>query len=417
MGKTVFTNAHDLLAALARIMNIINPAVESHHERVAYLSFQMATELGMCNREGLQCVVAALLHDVGALFAEEQPQDLSFELHAHHLAAAGAEMMEDLPYFDEVARIVASCQRPWRLSRPVGSDPEEAPLTSSIVRLADHASICIGESAALNQREKILALFAKRDRDEYAPEVTDAFQRVCERDAVWMDLVYDPHVLLDLIAPIPLSLARTSELCCLVSRLIDYRSSFTAMHSAGVSASAVRLAELVGMSDDECQMMEIAGLLHDLGKVRTPKAILEAPRKLTDQEFNIIKEHAYFTHQILSRIEGFESICEWASLHHERLDGGGYPFRLSGRQLPLGARIMAVADIFSAVTEERPYRKGMDRERTIAVMRDNVERGALSPRIVELLLDNFDDVNERRDIASRIEGARYFQALERSRTA
>jgi HD-GYP domain-containing protein (c-di-GMP phosphodiesterase class II) len=167
-------------------------------------------------------------------------------------------------------------------------------------------------------------------------------------------------------------------------------------------------------------MMRIAGNLHDLGKIRTPKAILEKPGKLDDAEFNIIKEHAYFSYRILSyrilsKIEGFAEIADWAALHHEKLNGSGYPFKLEEDRIGLGSRIMAVADVFSAITEDRPYRRPMGREQTIRVMRDNVEAGALAKSIVDVLLDNFDDVNEQRDQASRIEGRRYFEAIDATR--
>ena len=161
------------------------------------------------------------------------------------------------------------------------------------------------------------------------------------------------------------------------------------------------------MSEQECKYMRIAGLLHDIGKMKVPKEILEKPGKLTDEEFNIIKEHAYYTHLILSDISGFEQVTQWAAYHHEKLAGNGYPFHLAEDEIPFGSRIMAVADVFSAITEERPYRKGMDREKVIEVLRGDAARGALSGKIVELLVDNFDMINEKRDAASRKASRRY----------
>ncbi len=106
--------------------------------------------------------------------------------------------------------------------------------------------------------------------------------------------------------------------------------------------------------------------------------------------------------------KGIHIISAWAGFHHEKLNGKGYPFHLSGSDLSLGSRIMAVADIFSAITEERPYRKPMSREQAMRVMWENVERGEISGEIVKLLDENFDTVNEARMIRSREAGARYF---------
>ncbi len=97
--------------------------------------------------------------------------------------------------------------------------------------------------------------------------------------------------------------------------------------------------------------------LHDVGKIQVPDAILNKPGKLTDEEFNVIKEHAYYTYVLLQDIRGFDQIAHWAALHHEKLNGTGYPFRLSGADIPLGSRIMAVADVFDALVSERVYKK------------------------------------------------------------
>ena len=177
------------------------------------------------------------------------------------------------------------------------------------------------------------------------------------------------------------------------------------MHSSGVSATAVRLAEIMGMSEDECKMMMIAGYLHDIGKLKVPKSVLEKNDKLTDEEFNIVKEYAYYTNLLLKDVEGFEQIGRWASLHHEKLNGYGYPFRLTADDIPMGARIIAIADIFSAVAEIRSYRPGMSKEEVIKTLTEYVDSGAMSGYIVELLINNYDDIYSIRDSEVRREGA------------
>ncbi len=115
------------------------------------------------------------------------------------------------------------------------------------------------------------------------------------------------------------------------AKVIDFRSPFTAMHSAGVAASAVRLARLVHMSDTECQMIRIAGNLHDIGKIAVPRSVLEKQSRLTPDEFDIIRAHSYCTYQVLDGLKGLEDIQRWAAYHHERLDGKGYPFKLDAK--------------------------------------------------------------------------------------
>lgn len=185
------------------------------------------------------------------------------------------------------------------------------------------------------------------------------------------------------------------------------------MHSAGVAASARAIASISGMTGDECKEITIAGYLHDIGKLRVPNSILDKPGKLSEEEFNIIKEHPYYTRWILKDIEGFEQIANWAGYHHEKLNGKGYPFHFGADWLDKGSRILAVADIFSAITEVRPYRTGMNREQAMSVMWSDVENGTLDRDLVQLLEDHYEEIDSERERESRDAGSRYFQSLEK----
>lgn len=419
MGKIAFTNTHDLMTALARSMNAISPVVENHHEQVAYLSYHLACELGLSGMDHELTVIAALLHDIGAIFTDKPADTLDYESNALQLARVGAHLMNDTGVLSDSGIIIRNAQDPWSNICNTDIAPEAFLVCSSVVHLADRVSICLNDQEpALDQVPRVKAIAEAGAGDEFCPVVVDAFKRVAARPHVWMDLVYHPFDLMSYVGEAhPLTLEETVGFTRFLGRLIDFRSPFTAMHSAGVRASAVKLAELMGMSEDERLMMAIAGDLHDLGKIRVPREILEKPGKLTDAEFNIIQEHAYFTYQILHPIEGFGQICEWAALHHEKLDGTGYPFRLQANQIPLGARIMAVADIFSAISEERPYRAGMPREQVERIMRENVKRGATCGAVTRVLFEHFDEVDQARDEASHEAGGRYFAQLEQAKSA
>jgi len=160
-------------------------------------------------------------------------------------------------------------------------------------------------------------------------------------------------------------------------------------------------------------MMKIAGNLHDLGKLAVPVEILEKPGALTAAEFNIVKAHTYYTYKVLRNFRDMENIREWAAYHHERLDGNGYPFHLQAAELSLGARVMAVADVFTAITEDRPYRAGMAPDRASQVLVDMAANKALDGDVVQLLLDNFADVNQLRVLAQTASREEY-QAFRES---
>ena len=408
-----FTNMRDLVRAFADAMNLISPEVEDHHEKVTYFSWHLAAACGLTEKEQCLCYYGALLHDVGSVMAEGDISILKLEATPSELVKASTSILQMFPFTMPLTQTVQASQTPWQRIRRLPDVAKMPKRIGQIIHLSDAVSQLLnGETSALNQVEHIRDCIHQVGETEFSPEVLAAFDEVSRRDAVWMDMMYRPQLFLDFLPDNrSLSLDRTIQFTELMSRIIDFRSPFTAMHSAGVAATAESLAQLVGMSDDECKMMRIAGNLHDVGKLKTPKAILEKPGKLTDSEFNIMKEHAYYTYILLKDIEGFEHVTMWAALHHEKLNGEGYPFRMEGSKIPLGSRIMAVADVFSAITEERPYRKGMNKEQTISVLRSDAERGALSSWLVELLIENFDSINERRGKASREASRTYQESL------
>ena len=412
-----FTNMRDLISALAISLNLINPDMQHHHEQTAYLAFQIGQEMGLRGEDLNNTVYAALLHDIGSVVSPVPQKLEEIEAHRHEVAALGAHMLEDLEGFSTVSHIIGINQNSYRENlRILGAKGcgETCVDISQAIHLADVVtSLFVYNVPVLNQVKRIREAVELGRETEFSPKALDAFQRCAEREYLWLDVALNPSFLLLFTGTIhSVSLDETVKLTRLMSRIIDYRSSFTAMHSAGVAASARTLAQLVGMSGDDCKKMTIAGYLHDVGKLRVPNSILDKPGRLTDEEFNIVKEHPYYTRWILMNIEGFEPIADWAGFHHEKLNGKGYPFHLSAEDLDLGARIMAVADIFSAITEVRPYRDGMSREAAMAVMWSNAENGTLDPALVRLLEEHYEQIDAERERESREAGSRYFRSLE-----
>jgi len=304
---------------------------------------------------------------------------------------------------------VISDGSPWRMLRELPGAVPRPRLIGQVIHLADAVSLLLEpEERVLNQLGFIRDVLGKVGESEFHPRVLEALDRLMGLESVWMDLQYEPGAFLAFLPEEKtVTLAETVRLAEFVSAIIDFRSPFTAMHSVGVSATAEYLARLAGMSRAECGMMKIAGLLHDVGKLKVPREILEKPGRLTAEEFNIMKEHAYYTYLALKDIRGFEQITPRAAYHHEKLSGKGYPFHPDDRDIPLGARILAVSDVFSAITEDRPYRRGMGEAEARAVLREDAGRGALSPAVTELLLAHFGEFNAARAAASAAAGRRY----------
>jgi response regulator RpfG family c-di-GMP phosphodiesterase len=138
---------------------------------------------------------------------------------------------------------------------------------------------------------------------------------------------------------------------------IDAKDEYTRHHSTRVTDFSLKIAAKMGFSEKELGDLELAAVLHDVGKIAVPESILNKPGKLTNEEFTLIKEHPVRGEAILSPVIELKEIGRVVRAHHERYDGTGYPDRLKGREIPLGARIMTIADTYDSITSERPYRK------------------------------------------------------------
>lgn len=174
-------------------------------------------------------------------------------------------------------------------------------------------------------------------------------------------LLYDTKIVKDLSAEERVK--RTEEAAMLdlvrsLAKAVDTRDKYTRLHSKRVSTLATRLAKHMKLDDETINKIEIAGILHDVGKIGIPDNILQKPGRLSDDEMAIVKNHPAFSAQII-KSTSLKDIVSAVKAHHERWDGKGYPYGLKGEQIPFEARILALADTFDAMTSDRPYRKGL----------------------------------------------------------
>ena len=196
---------------------------------------------------------------------------------------------------------------------------------------------------------------------------------------------------------------RTKELASLqvglintVMQTLSMRDAMTARHSAAVARYARELARLLGLSEREQELMHTAGLFHDIGKFIFPDSILVADRKLTDDEWEIVKLHPEQGAKLVRRIEGYGPVADIVLSHHERIDGRGYPHGLSGDHIPLGSRILAAADTYDVMTARDSYRDPVSSEDALAELR-RVAGAQLDPLVVEVFIEMI----ERHGVAFR----------------
>ena len=405
--KTIVVTLHELLLCLAKAQDLVSPELSNHHEKVAYLSARLSEQIKLPLEQQKDVFLAALVHDIGALSLNERLETIESEpdyIHVHGMK--GAKLFEGFKPLQNATHIIKYHHMPWDNGENQLYKGDEIPFASHILHLADRVCGLIDYSQnVLVQVPQILSEIKENANSIFEPGLVDALVALSSKEYIWLDLISSSPVNntpeIGIYDNLVLELEDIIDLTHVFSRIIDFRSSFTARHSAGVAKTAECLARIIGFSPLECKMMLIAGYLHDLGKLAIRSSILEKPSKLDEDEFNEIRSHTYYTYQLLDSIEQFKTINRWASYHHEKLNGKGYPFQIEG------SRIMAVADVFTAITENRPYRDGMESERAVKVMNNMVENGSLDGKVVSILIQHFDEINLVRQNAQEEAAANY----------
>jgi HD-GYP domain-containing protein (c-di-GMP phosphodiesterase class II) len=168
-----------------------------------------------------------------------------------------------------------------------------------------------------------------------------------------------------------------------VARIIDYKSVFTKKHSVQIANKAWAMGNYYRYEPEKLAELYLAASLHDLGKLAIPIEILEKPARLSDEEFEIIKKHVSITSELLNDVNGFETICQWASNHHEKLDGSGYPGGKKDSELDFNSRLLICLDLYQAISEERPYHLQRNHMNTIQILYELVDKGKIDKDIVK----------------------------------
>lgn len=388
----------DLLAVVSSALDLVSPAVVGHHRRVGYIATRLAQALDMDREECSTLLAAGLLHDAGAFTLKNRLDALLFETEDAGHAEKGYRLLRKSPRLADAALLVRHHHDHWRKRDP--RLPLVAAFQANLLCLADRIDTLITLSEGSPDREVIARKIRAHSGNMFAPGAVAVFEGLSRDEGFWraalspdlgsalIDLpsVYNPQLDMDELL----------EFAELIAQVIDFRSRFTATHSKGVAATSAYLAKSLGFDAEMQKFIYLAGLLHDLGKLAVPSEIIEKPGPLDEMEMEIMRRHTVVSDQLLREIPGFGELAGVVSCHHERLDGSGYPFSYTGDRLSLPCRIMAVADIFTAITEDRPYRKGMDRERSLSVLDELAAGELIDPEVVFVVKNEYDAVNEAR---------------------
>jgi putative nucleotidyltransferase with HDIG domain len=394
----MLVDMRQVVLAIASAVDLVGIDDVLHGRRVGVMAAECAKTLGWDRNTQDLLFDAGLLHDCGvsstrvhrALVDNLDWQD------AHIHCEKGEELLRRFAPLARLAPIIRYHHTHWEelLARTV---PPDTARYANLIYLANAVDASAGpyynDSSLLLRVEELHGLIARRRDTLFAPDLVDAFLATSRAEAFWLQL--NPDFIPQYVAEMGcfaqmehIDISDLKQFALTIAAIVDAKSHFTTEHSLGVARLTRFLATQIGITGERLDLVEVAALLHDIGKLQIPDEVLESPEKLTLEERAMMKKHSFATYQILKRIVGFETLARWASQHHESLDGNGYPFHLLNGDIPLESRIIKIADVFQALAQDRPYRGPMAAKDILEHLRSMQAGNEVDASIVDIVAEN-----------------------------
>ncbi|HAS3129846.1 HD domain-containing protein [Vibrio parahaemolyticus] len=395
----------DLKQALiwvARALDYVGVDDTHHSHRVAYIAYQCALALNWDLKKAEFCYFAGMIHDCGVSETQEHkmlldeliPQDAK----AHCLR--GYQTLKQCRLLSQFAVPVLYHHTHWDELQHLDL-PEFEKDVAALLYLSDRLDFmraryvmnCHCDIVTLHE-ELIAECVLANAGTLFNPVMCKAMVKLIMTDGFWFAMESENIETIGLNFKSidwlqkQLTIWDMNSLGLFLARIVDAKSPFTYQHSQKVAELSRYLAGKLGLDEHDQEMLFIAGLVHDIGKLKTPDEILHKEGALSKQEYTRIKRHTIDTQLALHKVFPNAKIAEWASNHHERLDGSGYPYHKTAEELDIPSRIIAVADVFQALSQDRPYRGRMSQKQIAEIMDDLIEQNKLCAHVYEVLEKN-----------------------------
>ncbi|WP_319778399.1 HD domain-containing phosphohydrolase [Maridesulfovibrio sp.] len=396
-SETISVDLRQMVLAIENAVSLVGMNDTNHGKRVGYIALQMAKALNFSDENLFFIYELGLLHDCGV--SSDTVHSYLANLFDWEQSGLHCRIGHDLlAYFEPLKKMAIPIlyhHTPWEELQHAETTIFDKRV-ANLIFIADRIDITAApyyEKNILLHIETIKKSIAEKSNTYFNPEFVKTFLDISQAEAFWLSLE-DRHIekfaweMGSLESTKIISLADLKQLAKIFSYIIDQKSSFTVQHSYGVANLSRHIAIKYGLPDIVVDKIEIAAYLHDIGKLHIPDNILEKKGPLSPTERAIINQHSYETFEILRPVTGLEEIALWAAYHHENDIGTGYPFHPEKGKIPLPARIIAVADVFQALLQDRPYRKGMSLEQSLSILTKMKNESRLDSTIVSLVEDD-----------------------------
>ena len=378
---------HSLIFGLSYALDIAGKNNLSHSKSTAYLSVLIGREIGLDEDAILELYYAALLHDIAL--------SNTYELKQHCID--GEEILKKLPLSEKIAKCVFYHHEFYNGSGLFGLSGCNIPEDAQIVCFSSALDDTFGKITGDFYRDMYLDVCSWLDTNKmlFSKEIVSAFESLIKREYFLFD--YFNHETKYMLSErvvvgdhVCYSYEDILKYALCFADIIDKRSPFTYTHSHGIAKLAKKTALHLGYDKEMQDKMYIAGLLHDIGKLHISTDILHKNGKLTPEERFEMNKHVYYTRKVLEQIKGLEDVVNYAANHHEKIDGTGYPYHIPGERLGELDRVMAICDVYQALTEERPYREKLPPEKVWEIIDGMAEKRHLDKVLVEKIKQKFD---------------------------
>lgn len=361
---------HALLMT-ARALDYVGVDDINHSHRVAYMAYECARKMGWPIEKTEWVYYTGLIHDCGVSTTDEHSRIIS-ELQPENVRShciRGYQRLLECPILSQFAIPILYHHTQWTELKNVKISDDDRDITA-LIYLADRLDFLRAKyveehhSEIITLHKELIAESIKEQSDIlFKPEYVQVMCDLIYTDGFWYKME-ESYIELQAVSEktaqnyrYNLSTNDVTQLAKFIAKIVDAKSNFTFQHSERVALLSQMLAEDCALSEPTQKLIYVAGLMHDVGKLRTPDEILNKGARLSREEYTRIRRHTVDTEHTLKSFFPNSEVGAWASNHHERLDGSGYPYNKTSDELDLPSRIIAIADVFQALSQERPYRK------------------------------------------------------------
>lgn len=382
-------STRDIYQVMRRALGFMDNKVLQHGEITAYIFYNMLKAEGVyTDVELAEYTLIGMMHDLGMIKTgySDVVECETTNVWAH--SVYGYLFLKYLSPVGDKAEIVLYHHLPFYLHARIKSKHMKV---TEYLTLADEMDVFMRLEGHGMEKD----YFVKRVNINFSAKALELFHAAQNQFHFLEKLKTNEYVkeLEELFGSVKFSEKQKKGFLEMLIYAIDFRSQQTVIHTMSTKAFALELGRMMRVPTRELQVLYYGSLLHDIGKIVIPLSILEAPRKLSNEEMRIMKAHVVITDKILNGILD-ESIVRVAVRHHEKLDGTGYPLGLKGDDLSRLERIIAVADILSALYGKRSYKDSFSPDKIKGILKSDADGGKICKEVVDVAINNFETIIE-----------------------